>query len=256
MEIILNNTNILKDFHWMVIGKSNSGKTTLLYTLILHISKCLKNSTLKNPSDGLFIIDAKRASLYSLKYSFPDSTGKSNFASTPEEAIGLLENSVNELDRRAKLLDDENLNLEADYKTLNLPANYVVIDELVALMSLAKVQKLDKKIDNLVLSLVTRGRQLGVYVIFSLIRPDVSFMPSGGILRSTMNKILLSDKGMPDSEASRMLFNTSDLPKPSLGMTYFMYMQLEADRPTLSLTPRLSPNFDIRGAMKQLMSPN
>lgn len=251
MNFKIDNATTLTDTHFLIAGPSGTGKTSFILLMILeNLKEQYKNEKWHNSmSDNLLIVDPKKSSLYSLRYCFPND-GVDNVAYDVEGAITLLERANDEIAKRGKLFDNEDVSMYADYRDLDIPPFYIFVDEVLDLIATAKSEKLDKEVNRLLLSIITRGRQLGVFCVLGMIRSDASFLP--GAIRSTMLKILLADENRePDAEGARMLFNTSNLPQKQSGMRYWGYIMGETGTPKIFLTPHLSDKVDVRKVLKR-----
>lgn len=229
----LSHSLTLPQYHLLLSGSSGTGKTKILFLIlsILSVGVSTGNATFS-------VIDPKRASLYSLrKY------GIGKFASTPEKARDLLLEFQAEILKRGRKLEKEALGLEDDYLSLGWTVNFLIVDEFVDLIVSAD-KKLGQEIQALLISCLTKGRQLGCFLIITAIRPDVSYLP--GVLRSSMMKIILADRGKePDPDGLRMTFNTTDVQKPAESWRFYAYIQREQDKPQCVLTPKLADDIDI-----------
>lgn len=92
-------------------------------------------------------------------------------------------------------------------------------------------------------------------MVCTSIRADVGNFPGGGVTRSTMSKIMLADVGKePDEQGSIMLFNTfKGLPKPPENARFWLYIQGEAGKVKLALTPTLGKTVDVRLLLTKYM---
>jgi DNA polymerase III delta prime subunit len=244
MKLELSSELVLTDFHYLIVGQSGTGKTLFLMLLIAKIAKELKQKAKENAHHHLYIIDPKGTSLYSLRHSFREK-GKRQFARTPDEVRQLLQNFYNIIEERAKLFDNSKFSFDADYQTLELTPCYLIFDEYVDLMA-KSTKKIKDEISQLLVQCITMGRQLGCFIILTMIRPDTLYLP--GIIRSTMMKIYLATQGKEvDEQGAIMIFNTfKRLPKPTHGTQFYGYAQGEGGVPKLFLTPKLSNQFNIR----------
>lgn len=144
---------------------------------------------------------------------------------------------------------------DANYQTLGLAPYWLIFDEFIDCIENAKTEdkKLANELQSLLIRSITKGRQLGCFVIITMIRPDTTYLP--GAVRSTMNKLLLCDKGKePDPDGARMLFNTANLPKPTSDMRFYGYMMVESGVPKMFLTPTLGKSVDVRQVLKNYLS--
>ena len=254
MTFELSDEIVLDDFHVYLTGASGTAKTSLTYLSILTVARDI--ATVTNSPERyklLKIIDPKAASLYSLRYSVPKN-GSETFASTPETALLLLQDFYEEITRRGKLLDNENLRLDADYHTIGLPPCWLFFDEYIDLIEQAKVtdKRLASEINSLLVRCVTKGRQLGCFLWITAMRADTAYLP--GLIRSTMINIALATEGREvDPENAHMMFGKTDLQKPPPQTKYYGYIKGKSGEPSLFLTPRLADGVDIRKTLAHYM---
>lgn len=251
----------ISDFHYLIQGVSGTGKSTFLNLLILLIAKELSKLSKDNSPNleayqSLNVIDSKQNLVYSLRHSFPFD-GAGNFAATPQQAEKILQKAVVEIQERTKLFDDKSLPLDTDFRSLGLLPYWVIWDETIETLTRAKAEdsKLYKSLNDLTIRILTMGRALGVFMVCTSIRADVGNFPGGGVTRSTMSKIMLADIGKePDEQGSIMLFNTfKGLPKPPENARFWLYIQGEAGKVKLALTPTLGNNVDVRLLLEKYM---
>lgn len=254
MRLELSNDLSISDFHHLIVAPSGAGKTRLTALMMCVLAKELYESNIKDAYTHLLIIDPKRASLYSTRYSAPFE-GAETYAHDVPGAVRLLQKFYNEIERRSELLDNKNLPFDSDFRSLNLAPIYLIFDEFIDCIENSRNEdkKLANEIQTLLVRCITKGRQLGCFVWITMIRADASYLP--GAIRSTMTKILLCDKGKePDSDGARMLFNTADLPKPTSNMRFYGYMMGESGSPKLFLTPTLGESVDVRQVLKKYLN--
>lgn len=234
------------DYNFLCCGASGTGKTSLLYLMICVIMRerleHQQSSDLSTTEPVIFVADNKGASLYSLRQSF----------NNPEETLALLEKFLGIMKERSKLFDNPNLPLDSDYRTLGLPKIYFIFDEFVDCIEMARIydKKLASDIMSMLVRCITTIRQLGGVLILTMMRADTNYL--SGLVRSTMTKILLADQGKePDADGFRMVFGTSEIPKPPFGSRFYGYIQGETGTPKFFLTPQLSEDTDIREVVKK-----
>lgn len=254
MKLKLSEDTEISNFHTLVVANSGAGKTNLTLLMMCLLAKELYDMKIKNGYKYMLVIDAKKASLYSTRYSVPHD-GAETYAHDSKSALKLLKIFYAEIERRSELLDDAALDLDADYKTLELPPCWLIFDEFIDCIESAKIEdtKLAKEIQLLLVRSITKGRQLGCFIWITMIRADTTYL--SGAIRSTMTKILLCDRRKEaDADGARMLFNTADLPKPSKDMRFYCYIMSDSNVPRIFLTPCLDHTLDVRELLQRYLA--
>lgn len=249
----------LATHHILVSGVSGTGKSDFLTLLMMHILKDVCENTSISPDDRykyLRVIDPKAGSLYAIRRLIRNDLGHRTFASTPEQALKLLEETYQLTKQRMALFDDVSLAMGSDWQTLKLQPIYIIIDELVDLCENAKAidPKLFKRITSVIVQLTTIGRQAGVFLVLSVMKPQFEYLPT--MVRSILLSVILGDETKPvDSESMRQMFGTSDVERPPVGTRYYGYARGEgAGKPTLFLTPHWSPNIEPMTVFRKYLS--
>lgn len=244
----------LENFHIFLTGASGTGKTALTTLAILSTAREIADYPVPNAYRNLRVIDPKGASLYSLRYSVA-LDGAETFANTPEQALVLLQDFYEEITYRGKLLDSPHLDMNADYRTLNLPPCWLFFDEFVDLIEQAKIKdkQLANEIQSLLVRCVTKGRQLGCFLWITAMRADTAYLP--GLVRSTMINIALATEGREiDAENARMMFGSAiNLQRPPKNTKFYGYAKGESGKPKLFLTPKIGENTDVRHSLNYFL---
>lgn len=237
----------LQDFHVFLTGASGTGKTALTMLAILTAAREVTEYPVPYSYRNIRVIDPKGASLYSLGDSVA-LNGVETFADTPEKALILLKDFYDEITYRGKLLKSTDLDVNADYHTLNLPPCWLFFDEFVDLIEQAKIEdkKLATEIQSLLVRCVTKGRQLGCFLWITAMRADTTYLP--GIVRSTMVNVALATEGREiDPDNARMMFGSSvNLQRPPINTKFYGYAKAESGKAKLFLTPKIKDNTDVR----------
>ena len=197
---------------------------------------------------GLYVLDPKKGDIYSLRYSVK-SNGFGQFGSTPAEAILMLTEFYHELNRRASYFDNPSLPLGMNWQKLSWFPMYFVIDEMIDLFLQAD-KKQQAELQRLLTQVITKGRQVGCFVIVATMRPDTKYL--NGETRATMTKILLANRRLPlDKDTALMMFNTTNTPQPADEWEYYSYIQSETGGVKVVPTPALASDIDVRALLNQ-----
>lgn len=144
----------------LIAGKPRSGKSSYVSCLILSLVM------MNTPEDVQFlIIDPKDSMLFYTYALLPHVCGRHN----DKEALKILDRVLNgEGERRKKLLHDngvENIWELRERKNIKLPVLYVVIDEVVSLMSRAQSEGTAGQMQSLINSILTQLPSSGIGLI-------------------------------------------------------------------------------------------
>lgn len=152
-----------KQPHAIISGATGTGKTTLLYNIILQLFVNGVDSKIDSITDGgLYLIDPKNE--YRALTSF-----FKNVYNEPVEVLDLLSSLVAILDEREKVISDEIAKtgqLGATAKDFGFNPIYIIFDEVNALVSLYDTKEL-KEFYRLLTITIQKGRSSGLYWIFS-----------------------------------------------------------------------------------------
>ncbi len=163
--------------HLFIAGTTGSGKSVCLHSVLL--SLLYSNTT---ESLTLCLIDPKRVE-FSNYAKLPNLYGGS-VVLEPDEALNILTTLLDEMDRREKILAEQNVRDISEYRNLTgasgepLPRIVVIIEEVADLM----VQ--EKSIEEPLVRLAQKGRASGIHLILSTQRPDAETF--SGLLRSNI----------------------------------------------------------------------
>lgn len=153
----------------LISGAIGGGKTYLLYSLI---KACLGVGTVD-------ICDGKAADLAAL--GDVDVFKGHVFYKTNEEMIACLRDAGKEMNKRyAYMRRSKQPAYEPgkNYAYYNMPPHFLFFDEWSTFYGSLDMQTRNE-VDKLILPLVQKGRQAGMYVILAMQRPDAEYFPSG-----------------------------------------------------------------------------
>jgi hypothetical protein len=154
LYINVDNKTKLKFGHYLISGKTGSGKSYAIYNLLIQLM-------LKRVKP--VIIDPKQADLTAIAHIAGLECG--NNADEAIEIITKFRNQMNE--RKTELNQHLVNNLAKDYSDFRLMPKYLIIDELAALqMMLSKEQK--AQFNAILTEIILMGRQLGFFIIVGM----------------------------------------------------------------------------------------
>lgn len=185
--------NIVKYPHMLIAGITGSGKSTVLFSLIIQF--LYKNFDL---------------TIFDFKHEFETLNFNNKVFSDKEEILEQLRSLVIQMNNREKFilekLKEQNkisFNLE-DYKKMNLQPKFLIIDEVGSLIS-----DLDKKEKEEFISLLTqisqKGRSSLIFLILATQQPSVDTIPSK-IREQLSTRILLGNNG---EDLKKMVFDNN-----------------------------------------------
>jgi S-DNA-T family DNA segregation ATPase FtsK/SpoIIIE len=181
--------------HTLIAGTSGSGKSVLLQVLLLDIA-----ATNLPEHVRIHLIDPKMGVDFHQVARLPHVAG--GIITTQEDALGLLQQLVDEMDRRYRLFvgqarDLQSFNARVDVAE-RLPTVFVVHDEFADWM---QVDAYRDHVSGLVGRLGAKARGAGIHLIFAAQRPEASVMPMQ--LRANLdNRLVLRVADTGTSEIS------------------------------------------------------
>jgi len=170
----------------LVIGKSGSGKSYFLYSL-------LAQSVSSFGFQNTWILDPKNSSLSILgKEYIEKQTGLNN-----EEILKKLE-EIQEivLERKKELESLLSNGLDKDYSDFGLPAISIYFDEYASFKSWLATQPKEKqnKANATINLLILEGRQLGCHLIISMQKSDSTILPTH-LRENMLFSVVLANSG-------------------------------------------------------------
>lgn len=156
----------VKNPHAIICGTTGSGKTTLVYEMML----CFAHQ-----GANLFIADPKRSDLSGLKYWIPNRD--SHVANTPGQIAKMTSKLVNLMnDRYVNFFSSKQGNRGQNYISYNLRPIVLIFDEIASFMAMDK--KIAKEVEGHLKQIIMMGRQAGIYVILSTQKPMAEAVPT------------------------------------------------------------------------------
>lgn len=154
LYINVDNKTKLKFGHYLISGKTGSGKSYAIFNLLIQLM-------LKRVKP--VIIDPKQADLTAIAH-----ISNLEFANTADESIKLITDFRNSMNaRKIELNQHLTNNLARDYSDFKLMPEFLIIDELAALqMMFDKEQK--AQFNAILTEIILMGRQLGYFVIVGM----------------------------------------------------------------------------------------
>lgn len=196
---------IEQDPHTLIAGRTGSGKTVLMQTMILDMAATNPSSKLK-----FYIIDPKGGNDYFPLLRLPHLAAP--LIKEPEDAIILLKNLVAEMHRRNQLFGELYVNKLDRYNAKvppekQLPVIFLIHDELPQWMASKEYRQ---TVTETLTQLATMSRASGIYLIFLTQRPDKDVM-SMQIRTNLGNRLVLkldaasSEIALEDKGAENLL---------------------------------------------------
>ncbi len=187
-SVFIDNRSSAKLQHMLIVGATRSGKTYMLYSLILQM-------VLKKPFYGLryhlYFADPKQSSLWiagnrmDLKYN----------ASSTEDIINALTAFRDAMMKRSEEMIPLLRNtIDGDYRSFNLEPHIFIFDEFAAFMgSLQTLPKAGRdKVMSLLKDIVLMGAQLGFFMVVVMQKSDSTSLPT--MIRDSLTfKIVLGN---------------------------------------------------------------
>ncbi len=189
-------TDISKSPHLLIAGRTGSGKSVCINTLISSL-------VIANPPEKvrLLLIDPKRVEL-SLYNDLPHLL-TDEIIIFPEDASAALKWLVAEMENRYSLLKEQGFRSIEDYNDViseKLPYLVLIIDEFYALMQTAQ-----KIIEDSLIHLSAMARAVGIHLIFATQRPSAEVVT--GVIKSNLpSRIAFQTFSKTDS---RIILDTS-----------------------------------------------
>lgn len=151
--------------HLLLVGATRSGKTSMIWALILALYKALKVG-----DAVLWVIDPKRElGIGRHLYKHYANKGSRSYRR-------LLLDAVAELERRQKILDD--LGEPTWFKGMRdntgavIPQLWLIVDEILAVTTLISDPKLRRRMEDALMLLLTQGAAAGIYVVGATQNPE------------------------------------------------------------------------------------
>lgn len=186
--------NFAKLPHLAIFGKTNSGKSTVLWAIILQ--------TISNSQ--LFFVDFKNE--FSVLTSFYPSD---RFATNTNQIITLLQKVVSLMNERKKFVQNEAKKRGVIGLTgydLNLTPVFLVVDEFASVLSAfsnsSEGRKQKKLCESLMLQILMQSRAYSIYVLYSSQSPSTEVLSQQ--MRSQFGTYILL--GSANSDVQRMAF--------------------------------------------------
>ncbi|MDR0899599.1 MAG: type VII secretion protein EssC [Lactobacillaceae bacterium] len=196
--------DLLKSGNTLIMSSPGFGKTTLLYTLLLNLSKSNKATQMT-----FNLLDFSTNGLQPLK-SLPNVI---DIVSLDEEEklVKMLELVENELSIRTKLFKKQSVSNLEQYNSKvsldeKLPINLTVLDGY----DLLQDSKYRDRIDSLITSILNTGNNLGLYIVITATRSNSLRM---NMLSNIQTKITMY---FNDEDESRNIFGRESLVTPPI----------------------------------------
>lgn len=189
--------------HAQISGTTGSGKTVLIYYLLL--------SFLERGS-FLSIVDPKRGDLASLGKYLNPSNGEVAFE--PNQIAKILRSTVELMNERYSKYFMSNTSIGLNFVDLNLRPHIIIIDEILALME--EDTKVGKECERYIKQLILKGRQAGIQVIISTQRLSADALDPA--IRENCGLRISLGKMQAESYKMALGMSSKNLPNAILGV--------------------------------------
>lgn len=228
----------IKPQHMLIVGATRSGKTYMLYELILEmLQKAIRYD--------LYLADPKRSSLWAVG----NAIGAQHNAVTIDNIIAELDAFHTEMMKRSsELAELLKTQIDADYRTFHLSPSVFVFDEFAAFMGALQTYpkaERDAVMANL-RDIVLMGAQLGFFIVIVMQKSDANTLPT--MLRDSLTfKIVLGNA--EDTTYTTAFGAGTEIPKHNFRVGEGVYTDAGyANTPKLVTIPTL--DFDLNGAFE------
>lgn len=238
--------NLRKNYSTLISGASGAGKSYLVYAML---GKYLQNYTVldgKRQQSELYVIDPKQSDIY--KHCQFSGMPKERYGTTVADAFEIVKRVTEEMEKR-KAIYEKSEKFDVCMVDLGYPPILLLIDEYSSLVNMMdKKQRTD--FDKLMGNLLRLSRQLsiGVWVISQ--SPDAKTFGDSGTRSQLVNSIYM---GMPDQQASLMMFNRSQKDLPVVTDVGEGLSSIDGSEPQKFYSPTFTRNVDevIQPILKQ-----
>ena len=228
----------IKPQHMLIVGATRSGKTYMLYELILEmLQKAIRYD--------LYLADPKRSSLWAVG----NAIGAQHNAVTIDNIIAELDAFHTEMMKRSsELAELLKTQIDADYRTFHLSPSVFVFDEFAAFMGALQTYpkaERDAVMANL-RDIVLMGAQLGYFIVIVMQKSDANTLPT--MLRDSLTfKIVLGNA--EDTTYTTAFGAGTEIPRHNFRVGEGVYTDAGyANTPKLVTIPTL--DFDLNGAFE------
>lgn len=226
-ELFVDSKLTLDFGHFLIVGKTGSGKTYFMFSLLLQ-------ALLKDCK--IYVIDPKNSDLAQI--------GKlvGHFGTDIESTLGLLNDFRTVINDRKKTLKElSSGDLARDYRAYDLKPILLVFDEYAAFISRlsSKPKSVRDKVSEVVDTVVFEGRQLGIFLICGMQKSDASTFPT----RLRDNMMFRCVLGNSEQTTLVTTFGYENIPKILMELGQGLYMTSKTNVPKFINTPTL--DFDI-----------
>ncbi|EII2749411.1 TPA: cell division protein FtsK, partial [Staphylococcus pseudintermedius] len=185
--------NFVKAPHGLVTGITGGGKTYFLFYIIRELFR--RESEVR-------LLDPKISDLSFMKRVI----GSDKVADTKGQIFKQLRLANEEMENRFRLMtESEDYRIGHDFRSFDMPAYFVIFDEVTAFTSTLDKKELQEMNDYLV-NIIMKGRQAGVFMFLTAQRPDADVIK--GNVRDQLG--LRVSLGNLSTDGYRMTFGQTD----------------------------------------------
>lgn len=232
--------NFVKAPHGLVTGITGGGKTYFLFYIIRELFR--RESEVR-------LLDPKISDLSFMKRVI----GSDKVADTKGQIFKQLRLANEEMENRFRLMtESEDYRIGHDFRSFDMPAYFVIFDEVTAFTSTLDKKELQEMNDYLV-NIIMKGRQAGVFMFLTAQRPDADVIK--GNVRDQLG--LRVSLGNLSTDGYRMTFGQTDkefqsIHESDIGRGYISILG-QYNEPVLFDAP-LMEQYDFAKDVEQILS--
>ena len=213
--------SLLKNIHALIIGNTSSSKTTFsllknIHALIIGNTSSSKTTFLKSLLTQVFMFDSEvDLTILDVKSEFSSWTflQKGVILSDSDEILAYFEELLELVMKREKEIAKLSARDDITGATFvnfgkEMKMKLCVIEEYSAMLSSITDTKMRKRVQDLVLSIVSRSRSSGVYICICMQQPRAELLSTA--IRDNLGVRICLSNGAITDELARMVFGETD----------------------------------------------
>lgn len=233
--------DIIKSPHGLITGATGGGKTFLIFYLLREMIK---------RGYEVVLLDPKMSDLASLK----SILGRDHVADTTPQILGKLRRAEEVMNERyIAMQNSEKQKIGANFTHYDYAPVWIIFDEFMAFFESCTPEE-RKEADRRTKNIVLKGRQAGVFILYTTQRADASAL-SGAIRDQLGLRVAL---GKMSVDGYRMVFGTTDKQfiEPVVFGVGYITIQGQTNIIQDFYTPLFTDNYSIQDDLIELVKDN